>query len=244
MSVHLEHSSLFQETVCKEAPLLIILKNLDGTIREMNQHAASLFGYQHWKDSIGKKESEYPCPAAKTAPIWLEQDRRVIQHNQRLTILDLNFYAENEMKVLLTKKIPLKDPMKKTIGIMCIGFEICDALLAKLMTEFSKIQINIKSKKEPVSLSIERNTAYYNLSSRESECLFFLLRGKSATEIASLIGLSKRTVEEYLNNVKEKMRCSTRSALIECCIKEGYIHIIPKSLLPTLSEYLESESIE
>jgi DNA-binding CsgD family transcriptional regulator len=239
MTVSTAHSSYFLEAICKHAPFFIIWKDTAGIVQEMNQYTAQVLGYQHWTEAIGKKESEHPFPISKAANIWAEQDRRVIQKNERLTILDVHIYTNQETKTCITQKYPLKDENQKTIGVLCIGFEIREPFLGGLVAELSKIHLKINPLEQPLSLSIEETDPYHLLSSRESECLFFLLRGKSATEIASIINLSKRTIEEYIVNVKKKMQCNTRSELIERCIHQGYIHVIPKSLLPDLSACLE-----
>jgi DNA-binding CsgD family transcriptional regulator len=53
------------------------------------------------------------------------------------------------------------------------------------------------------------------LSKRELDCLKLYLKGKSASEIGDGLGLTKRTVEFYINNVKNKLSCYKKSELIE-----------------------------
>lgn len=48
------------------------------------------------------------------------------------------------------------------------------------------------------------------LSQREKECLKFLIDGKTAKETASLLGLSRRTIESYFENIKNKLSCETK----------------------------------
>ena len=57
-------------------------------------------------------------------------------------------------------------------------------------------------------------TGQIYLSKRESECLFQLSLGKTAKEIGRLLNLSPRTVEFYINNIKEKTGCRTRTELV------------------------------
>lgn len=70
-----------------------------------------------------------------------------------------------------------------------------------------------------------------NLSDRELECLFFILRGKSAKQIGEYIRLSKRTVESYIENVKNKFGCHNKSELILKAFSMGYMNIIPPRFL-------------
>jgi DNA-binding CsgD family transcriptional regulator len=53
------------------------------------------------------------------------------------------------------------------------------------------------------------------LSKRELECLKIYLKGKSASEIGDDLGLAKRTVEFYINNIKNKLSCYKKSELME-----------------------------
>jgi len=52
-----------------------------------------------------------------------------------------------------------------------------------------------------------------SLSSRERDCLRLLLRGNSAKDTATELNLSQRTVEFYLENVKNKLNCGGKREL-------------------------------
>lgn len=52
-----------------------------------------------------------------------------------------------------------------------------------------------------------------NLSNREKQCLYCVLKGKTAKETALLLSLSHRTVEYYLENVKGKLNCQNKREL-------------------------------
>lgn len=51
------------------------------------------------------------------------------------------------------------------------------------------------------------------LSSRELDCLRYLLETKTAKETAFELGISFRTVEYYFENIKNKLGCSTKKEL-------------------------------
>lgn len=50
---------------------------------------------------------------------------------------------------------------------------------------------------------------YEKLTAREKECLYWLFCGKTAPEIALILNISKRTVEKFISNLKEKFNCYT-----------------------------------
>ena len=75
---------------------------------------------------------------------------------------------------------------------------------------------------------------------RTDECLYFMLRGKTAREIAKMMHLSIRTVQKYFYFLKISFDCATKSQLIEKAVTEGYINYIPKRLLNTQINNLRS----
>lgn len=57
-----------------------------------------------------------------------------------------------------------------------------------------------------------------DLSSRERSVCEHIIKGLSASEIAKRIGLSKRTVEYYIENIKFKLNCLFKSELVQKCL--------------------------
>lgn len=58
-----------------------------------------------------------------------------------------------------------------------------------------------------------QNDIYF--SARETECMYHLSCGKSVKEIGSILGLSPRTIESYIVNVKNKTGCNNKSQIIK-----------------------------
>lgn len=52
------------------------------------------------------------------------------------------------------------------------------------------------------------------LTKREYECLYLLSKGKGVKEISNVLKLSNRTIGYYLNNLKIKFNCYSRSELL------------------------------
>ena len=53
------------------------------------------------------------------------------------------------------------------------------------------------------------------LSKREAQCIYYLLRGQSAKEIAKNLRLSPRTVESFIDTIKRKTGIHNKTKLIE-----------------------------
>ncbi|MBT4879833.1 MAG: hypothetical protein HOI80_01425 [Alphaproteobacteria bacterium] len=54
---------------------------------------------------------------------------------------------------------------------------------------------------------------------REAEAIYFLSRGRTMKETAFCMSLSPRTVEKYLENVRSRLECFSKSELIEVFLK-------------------------
>ena len=52
------------------------------------------------------------------------------------------------------------------------------------------------------------------LTPRERQCLKLLTEDKSAKETAALLGLSRRTVESYFENIKNKLSCTYKHEVL------------------------------
>lgn len=65
-------------------------------------------------------------------------------------------------------------------------------------------------------LPIESKFGTKYLTRREIDCLTYLIRGKSAKEIAKSLGnISYRTVEDHIMKIRSKLRCFAKSGLYE-----------------------------
>jgi DNA-binding CsgD family transcriptional regulator len=69
----------------------------------------------------------------------------------------------------------------------------------------------------------ERTGAPIHLSPREQECLGWVAKGKSAAEIAIIVGLSVETVRDHLKRVRSKLNASTRAQALMRAMELGLI---------------------
>ncbi|WP_324777849.1 response regulator transcription factor, partial [Ralstonia pickettii] len=61
------------------------------------------------------------------------------------------------------------------------------------------------------------------LSEREAEVLAWSARGKTSGEIATILGLSKRTVDFHMDNAREKLGVATRIEAVVRASSSGII---------------------
>lgn len=61
---------------------------------------------------------------------------------------------------------------------------------------------------------------------REAQCLHFLLKNYSADKTAARLGISRKTVEFHIANIKEKSACYNKSQITDKAIDEGFIDLM------------------
>ena len=61
------------------------------------------------------------------------------------------------------------------------------------------------------------------LTRREAECMVQLMRGKTVPQTAKLLQLSSRTVEFYVKNIKIKLKCRTKSELLQKILASDFM---------------------
>ncbi len=218
--------------------LSCVLKNINGMlgwldtndrILGLNDNAVRLLGFQSLEKAIGKTPYDLNCPAVESVEQFLEQDHYVIRTKKPLQILDIHPYADGSNRIWLTTKTPLLED-ETVLGTMYQ----CQPLNVDLISRISQILINqdrYYSKSNQRSYNIVGKLKDYNLSPRQQECLYHLLRGKSASTIGQMLKLSKRTVESYIDEIKSKMHCDSKAELIEKSIDHGLLYCIPQNII-------------
>ncbi len=87
------------------------------------------------------------------------------------------------------------------------------------MTKYKSLKINI----------LRTPSVEMHLTEREVDTLKELMHGYTNKEIANKLGLSSRTIEYYLKNVRTKLDCASKRELIRLLLKTDFIQKINHS---------------
>ena len=71
----------------------------------------------------------------------------------------------------------------------------------------------------------ESNPNIY-FTQREVECMKLLIHGNTINSAAVKLGLSHRTIEFYVKNMKMKLGCSSKAKLIEKVIQSDFLKLL------------------
>lgn len=218
-------------SVLVQLPGLVVVKSLDSRLLAMNAAFARLLGVDPNTAVSGKFEYELAPYLEGAADAFLQQDQQTLQR-QRSRFVDVLSYQGGTPRVILAEKSCLVDTDGKPFALLFHGSDLTDRVFGQIgaLLEHHVGQAR-RPKHAPISYAIEAPAQRRALSAREEECLFFLLRGHTARRIAQKLFLSTRTVEGYIEQLKNAFGAASKTALVEQALAEGYGHFLPASLL-------------
>ncbi len=204
---------------------ILAYKTIDHEIVSCNTHFLSYIGYKTEKNLIGK--TDHDLVWNEYTPIYHEQENEAL-NKECYIALHPGKDIDGRDFLWLNRKFPWMDYLGNVIGIISYSIEI-----KKTNSIHLGVMLRNTAIANPTGIHYYNKATEINLSKRESECLFFLTRGKSSKHIAQALNLSVRTIENYIENLKIKFNCQNKFDLIDRAIEAGYVQIIPNSLLLT-----------
>ena len=198
-----------------------------------NEAYGKLVGIENPLDIIGRTAFDLPCEAAVCAPLFEAQDREVIASAKPLRILDVHPFSGGEWRIHIFTKMPLRDDENNIVGTIFQGRDITSVSNLELGSLLGRMYVSGKTPelvKQGSYLLSNPGRENIQLTRRESEVLFFLLRSKTVKTISSILNLSSRTVEHYLASLKMKFSTANKYELVDRAIELGHHNYIPQSL--------------
>lgn len=219
----------------EQYPCLYGIKDLDSRFIVANDTMAKWTGYSNGYEVMDKqvKTEEFKCKTAALAEVVYKEDKAVIQSQKQQQFLGFTEFADNKWYLLFGTKTPVIDSSGNTIALIDQFTDVTyNPLmnLSSIMDDHQFIQSRF-IKERQFSYTITDSIEQHNISKRQLECLYYLMRGKSSSEIGATLGLSKRTVETHMENIKLKLNCYTKSEIIDKAISKGFLNFIPRRLL-------------
>jgi len=216
--------------IFSDLPVVAAYKDKESRFVSVTSYCKKVLGFQAKDDICGLTDSEIPCGVSEKSSEFRLQDIEVMS-GKDLSILDVHEYADGGFRSFITRKTRTVGENGAVTGVVCVGREVCEqewlAVIQTLTEDMSPFH-------EKGSLSWEisgKPFGAFGLSPRLSECLFWMIRGKTAQEMASQMGLSRRTVESYTEDLKNKMCCEKKSEIVEKAVEAGCLYKIPQNVL-------------
>lgn len=155
---------------------------------------------------------ELRCPNAKSAASARQIDKCSMQKNKKILALRYDIFVDGP-KFMLIETALLLDNKSQICGVYDSGFELTQQNF-KQFIDISYTEL----KQERNAFIINDRYDEFNLTNRESDILYHLIRGNTQNAIGLKLHISPRTVETHLENVKKKLSVTTKSQIIEKAI--------------------------
>ena len=209
--------------VLNKLPGAIGYKDINSVYIGGNVLLAKHMGYQCVEDIIGCTDFDIKTELASLANTFRENDKFVLNMGKQQTI-DTGIYPDGKFKIHLSTKQILVNEADVVEGLVFYRVEL-DTIFTK------KIYQKVNLSQKPNSYSLGGKFESEKLTTRESETLFYLIRGYTAKEIALVLNISAKTIDYYIEQLKVKFEVRKRSELIEKTIEQGFLFNIPRSIL-------------
>ncbi len=196
-------------------------KNKLSIFTEVSESYCKLVGSE--KCLIGLSDFETPCTTAQHAQKFYDQDRLVEKKGNSMLCLDVHYYAKG-LSATFFRKLPKKQE-NKIIGTEFCGWRIDNqrdiiGLSLVLSLQLSKHNKAVLGEN---SLIVQDNIG--ELSVRETEVVYLASMNFKSKSIASILGLSVKTVEDYLYKAKLKYHFNGSKKLFsEYMVEEENMH--------------------
>lgn len=210
-------------------------KDENSVFMYANREYGTIIGLKNHEDVIGKTDFDMPCDTINFAEMFREQDKKVIQTLAPMKILDIHPFSGGQWKAYIFTKTPLLDDNKVCVGTIFHGIDVTNVTTLEIGSILSRMTTEKTSNDLIGQNSYMLNTKFNNikLTERQSEVIFYILRGKTAKQISLFLNLSPRTVEEYLCQLKYKFNVGNKHELIDKAIAAGFLNTIPERLFRT-----------
>lgn len=210
---------------------LVFWKDTQSKFLGCNQSFASFANCKTPEQMIGL--TDYDLPWNDYADTYREHDTTTLSGVQYAK-LELIRGANNELKSVIALKQPLYQ-QHKMIGLIGYAYETNNPHHYSILKLLSSESHNVGKQ---LTCIVSNNFFWRNqlgtichLTVRESQCLYYCLRGYTAKLTASILLLSPKTVEFHLESIKNKAGCVNKVELFEFAYQHNFINMIPKSLL-------------
>lgn len=220
-----------RENLCfmkrKKLPNLILsYKNTRSEIIECNSGFLHYTGFKNDNKLLGL--TDFDLPWQEFAPIYRQHELDALAGKVYQAIHPSKDFQGREILTFNTVQ-PIKNKNHKIVKLLTYAIEITNPAWLDLSAALQYSNRHYTKQKTPIQFC-----PYYQppeLTARQSECLFYLMHGKSSKMIAGLLDISIKTVEYHLDAIRKKLGCHNKAQLIEQAIVRGWFKIVPLSLV-------------
>lgn len=196
-------------------PFNVYFLNTDNAVLNMSEENAKLIGCESIKEAIGKTIFNF-AHNEQDAFITVKNNLTVMKTELTQTTIESVLYNNGNYCSSISIKSPWYDLDGNIIGILGFSIPLEVDNFSSYFAQITELGLLIPAKyNAPKYLVPSKSVVINNLTDREIEVLYHLIRGKTLKNIATFLAISPRTVEQHLDNIKQKLNVSSKADLIE-----------------------------
>ena len=204
-----------KEQVLEQLNLYIWAKDKNYRYIYCNENYAMAAGIDSPHQIIGKSDDQMPW--RHLADFFKAGDYGVLQGNIRINAVEVSDTLNKVKDILVTENI-LLDSHGESIGVVGSFVDITGKQLIKKAGHYDAFN-------KRYYLGEEDFEDTY-LTGREIIVFKRILLGYSAQQIAQTLKISPKTIEGYMENIKNKLQAKSRGEIISTAIQFGLTHIL------------------
>lgn len=188
---------------------IILVKDIQHRFIASNGVFSRLAG-KKTDELIGLNDVDMPW--ADSADIYVSHEKDILRGDNYSVVEPLN--GTTPVNLMTTKKV-IYDAAGNPAGIIATAVEITQNI------NF----FNLAGKSESIKICDYGDK--YNLTAMESKVMYFLLKGLKRAAIAENTGVSLKSVDFHLTNLKKKFMADNTTELVILAYQKGYQNILP-----------------
>lgn len=183
-----------------------------------NDNMAENLGLKNRHEIVGMSDYDTIVPR-DSALMYQQQDIEVIQCREAKQYLDYATYSQGKQLAFQTLKMPIFNGYNKLVAVLGVS-----NLINSMVPQVNLDVLGLGGNTQISTPLKQEGQIFKSLSAREQQCLYHICRGYSAAAISEKLSLSKRTVEDYIERVKNKLGCFNRAELVQLALDKGFLN--------------------
>lgn len=185
-------------------------------VQNLNETLANCLRYDSSKQIIGKTYYDLQHPDKKSMRVAANNNQRIMNLAKADMMAEECVLFDGSELEFINIKMPWYNDNNQIIGIFGCSMQFARKNIANSLQEMIKLFLpNFSCSVNKLFLNKKDDIIF---TPREYSCLQLVIKGKTAKEIAAILNLSPRTIEDYFVRIKHKMNVRTKSQLIEKAI--------------------------
>lgn len=220
------------DNIINQIPGYMLVLNKDLSLKNCNANYLKLAGVKNLSCLVNKKYHQFDNELiAKQSDLFVTQDQIILNENKPVRFINYCVDENEQSLIFYGEKQPLLDEHGEVSGIIGHAHDFTESYSQLFNTLFYELCKFSSARSEKLFLIENSSCDQNNITQREQEVIFYLLRGYSAKAMSSRFDISAKTIEFHIGKIKDKLKVISKQQLIEKLLELGYLFKIPDSII-------------